>query len=82
MVRPLLDDAHIHPAARERVYGYGGDIIREVQSALASNHVVVVGMKQNPFPRRARKLLDTAGIAYRYLEYGSYVSQWRRRLAR
>ena len=29
--------------------------------------------------RRARKVLDAAGIAYHYLEYGSYFSDWRRR---
>jgi glutaredoxin-related protein len=38
-------------------------------------------MRQNPFPKRARRLLDAAGIGYRYLEYGSYLGEWRRRLA-
>jgi len=47
---------------------------------VASQDVVVVGMRQNPFPRRARKLLEQQAIPYRYLEYGSYVSQWRERL--
>jgi glutaredoxin-related protein len=37
-------------------------------------------MKMNPFPKRARKLLDAAGIEYTYLEYGSYLSGYRRRL--
>jgi monothiol glutaredoxin len=32
-------------------------------------------------PRRARKALDAAGIAYKYLEYGSYLNTWRRRNA-
>jgi len=40
-----------------------------------------VGMAQNPHPRRARKLLDAHGIPYKYLEYGSYLDNWRRRLA-
>ena len=31
--------------------------------------------------RRARRALDAAGISHRYLEYGSYASQWRRRNA-
>ena len=57
------------------------DIVQEVQSVVASNDVVVVGMAQNPHPRRARKLLDAHGIPYKYLEYGSYLSGWRRRLA-
>jgi glutaredoxin-related protein len=35
----------------------------------------------NPHVRRARKLLDGAGIPYHYLEYGSYLSEWRPRSA-
>jgi glutaredoxin-related protein len=52
-----------------------------VQAAIAQHDVVVVGMKQNPHPRRARKALDAAGIPFHYLEYGSYFSVWRRRTA-
>jgi len=54
--------------------------VAEVQAAIEANEVVVVGMGMNPFPKKARKLLDAAGIAYKYLEYGSYLSQYRRRL--
>ena len=81
MSRPVLDEAHIHPAIREKVATSRVDIVREVQDAIAANDVVVVGMKQNPFPRKARKALDAAGIAYKYLEYGSYFGPWRRRNA-
>ena len=49
--------------------------------AIAANAVVVVGMAQNPMPKRARKALDAAGIAHHYLEYGSYFNNWRRRNA-
>ena len=35
----------------------------------------------NPFPGRARRLLDEQGIRYEYLGIGSYLSQWRPRLA-
>jgi glutaredoxin-related protein len=52
-----------------------------VEAAIAANAVVVIGMRHNPFPRRARRMLDAAGIAYAYLEYGSYLSEWHRRLA-
>jgi hypothetical protein len=48
--------------------------VAEVMSAIARHDVVVVGMAQNPFPRRARKALDKSGVAYEYLEYGSYFS--------
>ena len=52
------------------------DIVAEVQEAVARHPVVVVGMKQNPHPRRARKALDAKGTAYHYLEYGSYFGAW------
>ena len=81
MTRAILEEARTHPAIRERVASSHSDIVREVESAVAANAVVVVGMAQNPFPRKARRLLDRAGIPYRYLEYGSYLSQWRRRTA-
>ena len=81
MTRSILDEAHIHPSIREIVSGDNADIVHEVQSAMAANDVVVVGMAQNPFPKKACKLLDAAGIACKYLEYGSYFSGWRRRNA-
>ena len=80
-MRPILDEARIHPAIRDKVATYRADILKEVQDAIAANDIVIVGMRQNPFPRKACKLLDAAGIPYKYLEYGSYFSQWRRRLA-
>jgi monothiol glutaredoxin len=81
MPRQVLEEAKVHPAIREKLAANHADIVREVQEAIAANEVVVVGMAQNPFPRKARKLLDAAGIKYRYLEYGSYLSGWRRRTA-
>jgi glutaredoxin-related protein len=81
MPRNILDEAHIHPAIREKVASNRADIVREVQAAIASNDVVVVGMAQNPHPKRARKALDAAGIPYKYLAYGSYFGEWRRRTA-
>ena len=81
MTRRILDQAHIHPSIRELVAGNNADIVREVQDAIAANDVVVVGMAQNPFPKKARKLLEGAGIAHKHLEYGSYFNGWRRRNA-
>lgn len=80
MTRPILDEAHLHPAIRHVVGEQGSDIVHEVQEAIAADAMVIVGMKQNPFPRKARRLLDARGITYRYLEYGSYFSGYRRRL--
>src|SRR2546422_11644974 len=81
MARSILPEEKIHPAVREKVASHGADILKEVQAAVAANEIVVIGMRQNPFPKKARKLLDDAGLAYKYLEYGSYLGGWRRRLA-
>ncbi|MEO9135513.1 MAG: glutaredoxin [Casimicrobiaceae bacterium] len=81
MPRPILAETQIHPAIRDYVATRNADIVREVQQAVTENDVVVVGMRQNPFPRRARKALAAARIPCRYLEYGSYFGGWRRRNA-
>jgi monothiol glutaredoxin len=81
MSRKVLDEARIHAAIREKIAGSHGEIVREVESAVAGNDVVVVGMKQNPHVRQARKTLAQRGIPFAYLEYGSYLSEWRRRNA-
>jgi glutaredoxin-related protein len=81
MPRSILDEDHIHPAIRATIATNEIDIVREVQEAVSANDVVVVGMAQNPHPRQARRMLDAAGIAYKYLQYGSYFSLWRPRLA-
>ena len=38
-------------------------------------------MAQNPFPKKVRKILGRQGFPFKYLEYGSYLSGWRRRNA-
>lgn len=81
MSRAILDEAHIHPDIRETIGNSHADIVREVQAAIAANAVVVVGMAQNPFPRKARKALTALGVPYAYLEYGNYLKGWRRRNA-
>ena len=81
MSRSVLDESQIHPAIRERVAGHHASIVREVQAALREHPVVVVGMAQNPFPRKARRSLATAGVPFHYLSYGGYFSNWRRRNA-
>ena len=81
MPRPVLDEAHIHPAIRDKIATHHADIVTEVQAAIAAHPVVVVGMAQNPMPKKVRKALDAAGVAHHYLEYGSYFNTWRRRNA-
>jgi monothiol glutaredoxin len=81
MTRSVLPETNIHPAIRDRIATSHQDIVKEVQDAVASNAVVVVGMAMNPMPKKARRLLTEAGIAHQYLEYGSYFNTWRRRNA-
>jgi monothiol glutaredoxin len=81
MSRSILDEAHIHPTIRETIANNHADIVHEVQAAVAQNDIVLVGMAQNPFPKQARKLLDRQRLTYKYLEYGNYLSDWRRRNA-
>lgn len=81
MSRNILDQDRIHPAIRGTVSNYHRELVAEVEAAVATHRVVVVGMGLNPFPRKARKILDGLGVQYHYLSYGNYFSQWRVRLA-
>lgn len=81
MSRLILAEARIHPAIREVISQHQRDIVEEVATAVERHDIVVVGMAQNPSPKKARKLLDSAGLPYHYLEYGSYFNTWRRRNA-
>ncbi|MBK6809589.1 MAG: glutaredoxin [Sandaracinaceae bacterium] len=81
MARKVLSEDKISPAAREKIASNHADIVAEVEAAIAKHDVVVVGMAQNPHPKRVRKALKAKGVAHEYLEYGSYTSEWRRRTA-
>ena len=81
MPRALLAESRLHPAIRDKVASHHTDIVQAVQAAVARHPVVVVGMAGNPWPRKARKALDAAGVAHHDLDYGSYFSDWRRRTA-
>ena len=81
MPRPILADTHIHPAIRDKVSNLHSDTVKEVQAAVGANAVVIVGMGGNPMVKKARRLCDDAGMAYKYLEYGNYLNSWRKRNA-
>lgn len=76
-----LPEDKISPAARAIVAGMHRATVDEVAAAIAREKVVVVGMAQNPFVKKARKALDGAGVKFSYLEYGSYLGEWKKRLA-
>ena len=81
MPRHLLDEAHLHPAIREKVETNRRDIVDEVIAAMEKTTVVVIGMAHNPHCRKVRNSLNAASVKYTYLEYGNYLSEWRRRTA-
>ena len=79
--RPTLDASKISSEALAKIVESHADVVRDVERAIDESPVVVIGMAQNPHVRKVRKALTSAGIEHRYLEFGSYVSEWRRRLA-
>jgi monothiol glutaredoxin len=79
--RVMFDSSRVHPAITDKVAAYQGELIAQVDALIQAHDVVVVGMSMNPYPGRARRLLDEQGIRYEYLGLGSYLSQWRPRLA-
>ena len=81
MSRQILSNQHIHPAIQQSIATSHADIVAEVQSMVANNKVVVIGMAQNPAPKKARKALTELGVEHSYLEYGSYFNNWYRRNA-
>ena len=79
--RSVLDPVRIAPAATDKLQSFHGDVVAEVASAVGKHAVVVVGMAQNPHVKSVRKALTEAAIEFEYLEYGSYFSEWKKRLA-
>lgn len=79
--RPVLSADKVSPEVHGIISSFHRNVVDEVAAAVARDAVVVVGMSQNPVVKSARKLLDQEGVAYTYLEYGSYFSQWKQRLA-
>jgi glutaredoxin-related protein len=79
--RPIFEPSRIAPPAAAKIESLHPETIAEVRDAIDRNAVVVVGMAQNPHVKNVRKALEAAGVDFTYLEYGSYFSEWRRRLA-
>ena len=79
-MRDTFPEAQVHPAILEKIATYRHEQVEQVKQLVAAHRVVVVGMTQNPFPKKARRLLDEKKIPYEYLGIGSYLSEWRTRL--
>lgn len=81
MTRNTLPEARIHPAIRETIATRHADLIEEVDAATREHAIVVVCLAWNTIGKKVRKLLDGRQTPYRYLEYGNYLNNWRRRNA-
>ncbi len=79
--RSTLNNDHILPAAHAQIASFHPSIVKQVSDAVSRDDVVVVGMAGNPYVKHAREALTAANIAFTYLEFGSYFSQWKQRLA-
>lgn len=80
-MRKTLAESQMDPTALQAVSSYYSDFVDQVQKAIQENHVVVVGMGQNPFCKKARKALEEKNIAFKYIEKGNYFGDWKPRLA-
>ncbi len=81
MPRPLLSAERLHPSIRDQAGAAHADLVAEVDAASRAHAVLVVGMRANPFVRRAQRALDAQGVAHHDLVIGGYLSDWRRRNA-
>jgi monothiol glutaredoxin len=79
--RPLHSETARTSHVADKTAGFHADVITQVQTAVARDGVVVVGMAQNPFVKKARQALTEAGVPFTYLEFGSYLKAWKERLA-
>jgi glutaredoxin-related protein len=80
-MRKILGYNDIHSTIADQVQSYYSDVVDDVSAAVKENRVVVVGMRWNDAVWQARKNLKKAGVDFKYIEYGSYTSAWRKRLA-
>ncbi len=80
-MRKVLATENLETKAKEAIEKFHSEVVKEVEEAVKSNKIVIVGMTQNPVVKKARKNLEAAGVSFKYLEYGSYLSMWKPRLA-
>ena len=80
-MRKILENNKLDEGAIRAMANFHSNIVQEVESAIKSHDLVVVGMAQNPVVKKAKRILDEKKVNYYYMEYGSYLSKWKQRLA-
>jgi glutaredoxin-related protein len=71
----------VHPAVVAARASFHTATVEEVARTVSRDKVVVVGMAWNIPVKQARRILQEEDIGYTYLEYGNYLTGWKRRLA-
>lgn len=79
MNRPTYNNA-TRAAAIARA-NFHASILHEAEQCIQQHDIVIIGMSMNPFVGKSRKALAALDIPFHYLEYGSYFSMWKERLA-
>ncbi|MDO9183341.1 MAG: glutaredoxin [Bacteriovorax sp.] len=80
-MRNILNETQVLAGAQLAIENNHKDLILELAQMINQYEWVIIGMKQNPVVKKARKHLEAKAISYQYAEYGSYFSQWQARLA-
>ena len=80
-MRPVLPESKVNTAAQQAIHNYFPTVVQAAQKAVDSNEWVIIGMSLNPHVKQARKILDSKGAKYQYIEHGGYLSMWKERLA-
>jgi glutaredoxin-related protein len=80
-MRQTLPSEQLSESARQSIENFHNDVVDKVKAAVKANQIVVVGMAQNPFVKKARTILTERKMDFQYLEFGSYFSMWKQRLA-
>ena len=80
-MRKVLEATKLASPALQSMETFHNQIVNEVEATVAANQYVIVGMRHNPVVGSAEKALTEKNITFKYLEYGSYFSKWKERLA-
>lgn len=81
MSRYILSESRIHAAIQSTISNNHREFVEGVINTVDNTPVVVIGMAGNPVCKRACKILKAQGTTFTYLEYGSYLKEWRKRNA-
>lgn len=80
-MRPILSQDKVNADAAKVIAGFHAKIIADIETAIKTHEWVIVGMRQNPVVSGAKKYLAAKNISFHYVEFGSYFSMWKQRLA-